>query len=64
MIFLFRNPFPILSNIDILRKDKYDLELSKSIQSATLIKSLEKCETINSNMHELIQNQNTYEEFL
>lgn len=61
IISLFRNPFPSLSNIDTLRKDKYDALLIKSINSATLLKSLEECQTLNSNMHNVIQNQNTYE---
>jgi hypothetical protein len=56
-----RNPFPPLSNIDTLRKDKYDANLIKSINSATLIKSLGECKTLNSNMFYLIENQNTYE---
>ncbi|UJR23354.1 hypothetical protein I4U23_026366 [Adineta vaga] len=57
------NPFPALSNIDTLRKEKYDTYVTKIIQSATLIKSLEQCDTINSNMHSLIQNQNTSDTF-
>jgi len=52
------NPFPSLTNIDTLRKDKYDAYLIKSINSATLIKSLEKCQTISNEMFDLIQNQN------
>ncbi len=56
-----RNPFPALSNIDTLRKEKYEAFLIKTMSSATLLKSLEKCDTINTNMHNLIQNQNTYE---
>jgi hypothetical protein len=63
-LFYYRNPFPPLSNIDTLRKKKYDEFLSKSISSATLLKSLEKCDTVNTNMHSLIKNQNTYENFL
>ncbi|CAF1025761.1 unnamed protein product [Adineta steineri] len=52
------NPFPPLSNIDTLRKDKYEATLINAISSATLLKSLEKCDTINNYMHNLIQNQN------
>ena len=59
--FISRNPFPPLSNIDTLRKEKYEAFLIKSINSATLLKSLEKCDTINTNMHNLIKNQNKYE---
>lgn len=58
-LFVHRIPFPPLSNIDRLRKDKYDDFLIKSIQSATLLKSLEKCEKINGKMFDLIRNQNT-----
>ena len=54
-----RNPFPSLLNIETLQKDKYDETMTKAIGSATLLKSLEKCDTINSNMHNLIRNQNT-----
>jgi len=50
-----------LSNIDTLRKEKYEAYLIKTINSATLLKSLEKCDTINTNMHSLIKNQNMYE---
>ncbi|CAF0806787.1 unnamed protein product [Rotaria sp. Silwood1] len=57
------NPFPPLSNIDTLRKDKYDAQLTKSINSATLIKSLEKCETVDNNVYNLIQNQNSSDTF-
>ncbi|CAF1042224.1 unnamed protein product [Rotaria sordida] len=57
------NPFPPLSNIDILRKDKYDAQLTKSVNSATLIKSSEGCETINNNVYNLIQSQNTSNTF-
>jgi hypothetical protein len=57
------NPFPPLSNIDILRKDKYDASLIQSINSATLLKSLEKCDTVNTNMHNLIRNQNSSDTF-
>ncbi len=56
--FISRNPFPPLSNIDILRKEKYDASLIQLINSATLLKSLEKCDTVNTNMHNLIRNQN------
>jgi hypothetical protein len=59
--FSSRNPFPSLSNIDTLRKDKYDANLIKSINAATLIKSLEKCSTINIDMFHIIENQNAYE---
>lgn len=52
-------PFPPLSNIDNLRKDKYEEFLKKSIQSATLLKSLEKCEKINGNMFDVIRQQNS-----
>ncbi|CAF3975969.1 unnamed protein product, partial [Rotaria sp. Silwood2] len=58
------NPFPPLSNIDILRKDKYDAQLTKSANSATLIKSLKKCETIDNNVYNLIENQNTSDTFI
>ncbi|CAF3774801.1 unnamed protein product [Adineta steineri] len=57
------NPFPALSNIDTLRKEKYEANLIKIINSATLLKSLEKCDTININMHNLIQNQNSSDTF-
>jgi hypothetical protein len=59
--FSSRNPFPSLSNIDTLRKDKYDANLIKLINAATLIKSLEKCSTINIDMFHIIENQNAYE---
>ncbi|CAF3511522.1 unnamed protein product [Rotaria socialis] len=53
------NPFPFLSNIDILRKDKYDANLAKSISSAVLMKSLNKCVTTNNSVLNLIQIQNS-----
>jgi len=57
------NPFPSLTNIDFLPKDKYDVSLKNAVQSATLLKSLEKCDTIHSSMHNLIQNQNSSDAF-
>ncbi|CAF3620300.1 unnamed protein product [Rotaria socialis] len=53
------NPFPPLSNINTLRKESYDTFLTKSISSATLLKSLEPCDTLNLNMYNLIRNQNS-----
>lgn len=55
-----RNPFPSLSNIDTLRQKKYDANLIDSIKTATLLKSLTDCTTINSYMHSLIRKQNMY----
>ncbi|CAF1035789.1 unnamed protein product [Rotaria sp. Silwood1] len=57
------NPFPPLSNIDTLRKENYDAFVIKSINSATLLKSLEPCDTINLDMYNLIKKQNTSEPF-
>lgn len=57
---MIRTPFPALSNIDTLRKAKYDIQMTDSIRTATLLKSLEKCDTLNTNMHNLIKNQNRY----
>jgi len=57
------NPFPPLSNIDVLRKDRYDADLKRSISSATIIKSLPKCSTINSNLFNQIDNQNSSTSF-
>ncbi|CAF3535907.1 unnamed protein product [Rotaria sordida] len=57
------NPFPPLSNIDTLRKENYDAFLIKSINLATLLKSLEPCNTINLNMYNLIKSQNASNAF-
>ncbi|CAM4823109.1 unnamed protein product [Rotaria magnacalcarata] len=57
------NPFPFLSNIDILRKDKYDANLAKSISSAVLMKSMDKCVTTNNSVLNLIQNSNNTDSF-
>lgn len=56
----FRTPFPPLANVDALQKDKYDVSMKNAIESATLLKSLEQCDKIHSNMHQLIQNQNRF----
>ncbi|CAF1025896.1 unnamed protein product [Adineta ricciae] len=52
------DPFPPLSNIDTLRQNKYDETIKTSLSSATLLKSLDKCTSINTYMYNLIQNQN------
>ncbi|CAF2618163.1 unnamed protein product [Rotaria sp. Silwood2] len=57
------NPFPPLSYIDTLRKENYEAFLIKSINSATLLKSVEPCDTINLDMYHLIKNQNTSDAF-
>ncbi|CAF0885021.1 unnamed protein product, partial [Didymodactylos carnosus] len=40
------NPFPVLTNVDTLRKETYDTTLLKSIASATLLKLPDKCDTL------------------
>ncbi|CAF0787597.1 unnamed protein product [Adineta ricciae] len=57
------NPFPAFSNIDTLRKDTYDAYLTKTIRSATLLKSLQQCDTLNLDMFNIIRNQNTSDTF-
>lgn len=53
------NPFPSLINLDKLRKDKYESYLIQTLKTSTMIKSLEKCRTLNTNLFQILDNQNS-----